>query len=1450
MNYVLIKKENGYVEYPCVENSPAEQFAVADMPFHRWIILPDGTEAWKMDERNLSYELLPLMSIAEEKADICIDRFSGRLAIENHNLTLYSCDADCYLNGKRIRDQKRTIELQDGDILLIGDIQFVYNHGMISIYGDTERIHTKLLPGKSKTEEFEGFPNYKRSPRIIKRVPKETIEIAKPPEKKRMSGKGLAQVILPPLCMMCVTVAVSILLKRGLYIVMSLSTTLMTLVFSVIKYFNDKKDCKEQNARRLEMYDEYILSMRKKIYEAYQKEKEAYAYNYPSLREIENLIHDYSSRIYERNSNDDDFLHISLGEIRDTVSFPVKITYDPLKVEKDPLELEAKAIRDEFAYIDHKPVIVDLKKTHLGIVGEKAHIHEQLKLIIAQLTFAQSYHDLQIINIFDSKYNEDFLWTNWYPHVGVRAVNVSGNVNSERMRDQVLGTMTQILKERKLKADENKKEARYTPHYVIIIDEPKLIMEHPIMEYLAGDGEKMGFTIIYTTHLRANLPEYIHTVWLLQDSEQGELLLAEKAEVNRKMRLGSTEGIDLEWMARDLSVLVHEQGVVSHIPDSITFFDMYQVKKPDELNVEERWQKHEARKSLAAPLGVRAVEDYVYLNLHEKAHGPHGLVGGTTGSGKSELIQSYILSMAVNFHPYEVSFLLIDYKGGGMAGLFKNLPHLLGVITNLDGSESLRALASIKSELARRQRIFSANNVNHIDDYNKLFKLHKVSEPIPHMFMISDEFAELKKEQPEFMKELVSTARIGRSLGIHLILATQQPSGVVDDQIWTNSHFKIALKLQNESDSREILKTPDAASITQAGRAYLQVGNNEVYELFQSAWSGAAYHEDGKKAVRDNRVYVVNDLRQGELVTGDLSDQNSSEIKLRKTQLDVTVDYLKEAFEAAGLAYVKKPWLPSLPDKLLSPLARILETPEWKEQQEIPESAETDLAIPFGIADIPEEQAQREYTIDLKKEGNVAYFASSGFGKSTVLMTAALSLALKNTVEALNYYVIDFGNSGLIMLNSLPHTADYMQMDDIEKMAKFVKLIQEELKNRKKLFAKKLAQNITVYNETAGEPLKSIIIFVDHFDVVKEMGAEMEEFFTKVGRDGPGMGIYLVISAIRTAGVRYATLNNFKIKIAGFLFEDGEANSIVGRSSYQLPETKGRALVKLDNVNVMQMYTMTDFTNEIEYNVGIQSFINSIASRYPGRTAPRIAVLPEQFEFDMIPDYSKSKDGCDVVLGLDVESVELRGFFRTQSPFVIVGDAGQGKTNALKVILEQLQDEDGEVYLFDSKSLGLYDYAMDVNHIQTEEEALDMVDTVNEMCQKRKELLQQAIAEKRTKSPKEFYGALPACYIIIDDADDFMEAMSQQMQELTQTLELAAECGISVIISAHASKMRERIEFTRWIRSATNGLVLGNPGILTIFPVSSSREYTTVLGQGLLFKNGASRKILMPNMEL
>lgn len=1441
MDYLLLEEENGYREYPVIDGK-AVGISDNSIKYEKafdWQQRPDGKNVYLISGDARYFKRDDKIFISGQAADINIDGLQAKIFLSGNCLSVTGYK-NLWKNGKRVSPENVYTEYQckveTGDEFLIDKLFLTILEKDIEVRSNEEDIDTILPYRNALVVNEEEFPHYRRSPRLIKRVSKEKVAIEKAPEMERAPKGSIIQLILPPFVMLLITVAISILMKRGLYVVISITATVMGMITSIIKFFTDRKERKEKNQKIKTNYEKYLLKKRKELNNLKKQEMDAYDYNFASLEQIERMVSSYSSRIYERNLLDEDFLQIKLGNTRDKVSYVIQTNVDEYGLEESEFEKEIRDIRNEFGYLEQKPVVVDLKRAHLGLVGEKKNIHEQLKQIVAQMAFYQSYHDIEFVMILDKKYDEEFEWVKWLPHFRIRSINAYGYINSEKMRDQVLGSMHQILKERKNKLEENKKESRFTPHYVFIIDDPKLIMDHAIMEYLDKPGEELGFSIIYTTYQRANLPENIKTVLMLDNHDEGTLLLNEGMIADKKLSLNHVGTVDLERMARNLSVLIHEQGVISQIPENITFFEMYGIHHPEELHASMRWRENESHKSLAVPLGVRSKDDIVKLNLHEKAHGPHGLVAGTTGSGKSEIIQSYILSLAVNFHPYEVGFLLIDYKGGGMSSLFKGLPHLLGTITNLDGNESLRAMASIKSELERRQRIFNQYNVNHINSYNKLFKLGKAKEPIPHLFLISDEFAELKKEQPGFMDELISTARIGRSLGVHLILATQKPSGVVNDQIWTNSRFKLALKVQNEADSKEIIKTGDAAFITQPGRAYLQVGNNEIYELFQSAWSGAAYSEEHVE-VKDDRVYIINELGQGELVNGDLSEGGEA-AQVRATQLDVTVQYLATEFAKSGMKPVDKPWLPSLSGQIVSPCVADLD------QNEVLSKDIPDLRLPLGIVDIPEEQRQSEYTVDLLEGGNFVYFASSGYGKSTVLTTAILSLAIKNTVDQLYFYILDFGNNALMPLNMLPHTADYITFDDDEKLSKFFRIISEEIKRRKKLLAECMVQNFDVYNQCNEEKLNAIAVVVDNFDVVKEKGFEAEEFFTRLSRDGAGLGIYLIISATRNSGIRYATLNNFRNKVAGYLYETTEITSIVGKSTYELPDIKGRAMVKMETTNVMQMYIMAECTNQIQYNQSIKEIIGKIAGCNPGKKAPRIPILPEVFLEDMFGQYAVA-EAVDVALGLEVENVSVRGIRGGQTPFLILGEAAKGKTNIIRVILNQICGN-SMIYLFDNRKLELYEYQNrdGIEYIE-KDEFEEFADELMSSCEMRRQEYKQELLGNPRLSMSEYLKNQTREYIVVDDGELFIEWAAEYVKHHGNFLQEAAEAGVSIIFAIQPAKLKGFDEISKWLKSSMHGLLLSAQGSLNVFSVASMKEYP-VFGDGLLFTDGTYERIKLP----
>lgn len=1371
--------------------------------------------------------------------DICIPEMEAQIHIYKNTLVIKMEAEEEFIlwNGQKL--QKEEIGIIDGDTLEVKGLELTFLSEHIEIVGDTSLYETNLLLVAGKQEHFEGFPYYKRSPRVIYRIKSEDIEIKEPPAKKEMSKGSIAQMVVPSLCMLAFTIAMGVILKRGPYVYMTAGMTIITMIFSLQRFITERKDLKVKNEQREKTYEEYLLKNHSRIRKLRKEERKALDYQNPTLEELEVMVRDYNSRIYERSHLDDDFLSVCLGYYRGASQIKVSFAEKELNTVKDPLIEKAKEIPEEYAEIERIPVDIDLKKAHLGLVGSKANVHEQLKYMLAQLTFFQSYHDLQIVFLHNQEYVKEFSYVRWYPHLRIQSINVIAEVSNDQIRDQVLGSIQQILKERKLKLEEEKKETMFLPHLLFIIDEPKLILNHAIMEYLQSKQADLGFTIIYTTDQKANLPENIKTVCILQNSQDGLLLLEEGERKNRSFEIQHTGDVSLEWMARDLASLVHEQGISSKIPESITFFEMYQVEHPEELRIEERWKKNESHKSLAVPLGVRAEEDYVELNLHEKAHGPHGLVAGTTGSGKSEIVQSYILSLAVNFHPHEVGFLLIDYKGGGMANLFEKLPHLLGTITNLDKAESMRAMASIKSELARRQRIFGECGVNHINGYNKLFKLGKVEEPLPHLFLISDEFAELKKEQPDFMSELVSAARIGRSLGIHLILATQKPSGVVDDQIWTNSKFKLCLKVQNAGDSKEMLHTPDAANITQAGRAYLQVGNNEIYELFQSAWSGASYGGERKEEQEDDRVYLVNSLGQGKAINKDFSKGTVSSNQIKATQLDVVVEHIREVYDFQRPKEVKKTWLPSLNRQIVSPNTKKIENSA--------DFATLSLSVGIGVVDIPEEQRQEEYCLDFIKDGHFLYMASSGYGKSMLLTNIIVGLCVKNSVRNFNSYILDLGNNALITLKSLPHVADYMSIDEEEKINKFQKLILDEIAARKKKLAQAMVQNFLLYNEMQPEPLKGILIAVDNYDAISELGDQMLAFIQKVARDGMSLGIYLAVTMTRDNVMRSAVKSNFKKKMAGFNFEPTEINSFLGRSSIELPETiKGRALAKIDNINLLQLYTPVGFKQEIEYIQNLKKLIGEICKSSTEEKAKGIPVLPESLSYmDLIKYQDYRWSPALVPMGLDTETLDIVYLDAEGQPGLIIGESGMGRTNQLRSAMKHV--ENNKVYLFDSKKRDLYNYAQKQNVIYSDNAAtaLRNLEQLEEELEIRKEGYEEAKIDDISLRIQDYAKTIPPCYIVIDVIQEFFEILAEQKQESRlDCIEKAIGLGCYVIVTSDAGIFRDqRNKLLMRLKGLKEGIVVGNIKQQSIFSSVGVRENNTRPDIGYYFKSGKNGKI-------
>lgn len=820
-----------------------------------------------------------------------------------------------FVNDVRVQGSRR---LNFGDHIHMWGLDMVFLNTILAVREDVNvTVNRGQIPvwrgeadpaGDVKTETKK---IYHRAPRNMQVLETETVEIEAPPAPKEQAEAPLWMTIGPSMTMtipMMMSSLIAIMGARssGSHASTFMYTGIITAVCSAligvfwalnnIRYSRTK--AKKEENHRFQAYGEYLIKCTDEIKEKYDHNVQALNKMYPSVEECVSEQFEDQNLMWGRNSTHPDFLshRIGVGDIPFQVN--IQIPKERFTLLNDSLADRPKFIRDSYQTLHGVPVCLDLLKERvIGIVGgkDKDGAYPVAYALAAQIAAQNCYTDVKMAFAFQEDQGEGgnkWAFTRWFPHTWSPDKKVRYVASDRSEASDVFYELTKVLR---FRSEEQSgsigKEKIYKPHYVLFVEEPSFLEGELLEKYIFDESRSLGLTVILMAESYENLPNGCECI--IQNDAQfagwfhartGERTAVQFDNVNQDM---------VEAMARRMaSIEVNETEVGGDVPNSITFFDMYGVSRLDEFHVEERWKKNRTYENMKAQVGQKAGGAPCYLDVHEKYHGPHGLVAGTTGSGKSETLQTYMLSLALNFSPDDVGFFIIDYKGGGMANLFNGLPHILGQISNLSGNQVRRAMVSIKSENKRRQRMFNEQGVNNINAYTTLYKNGEVSVPIPHLFIIIDEFAELKREQEDFMKELISVAQVGRSLGVHLILATQKPAGTVDDNIWSNSKFRLCLRVQDRQDSIDMLHKADAAYLTQAGRAYLQVGNDEIYELFQSGWSGAVYNEN-EGNLRQTTAKMLNDMGRAALVGSHVKRKLNEEQKI--AWLIRIINYLEES---------------------------------------------------------------------------------------------------------------------------------------------------------------------------------------------------------------------------------------------------------------------------------------------------------------------------------------------------------------------------------------------------------------------------------------------------------------------------------------------------------------------------------------------------------------------------
>ncbi|ART76066.1 type VII secretion protein EssC [Sutcliffiella horikoshii] len=1456
-NYQKISIEKGTVT---VSSEVEDQLTVRNFPFTDGSLLVDiqndqftvkqqsgvigsGTYSqpfeWKDDKKELKMVLTPSPSQSQTYYIGSREQvvFSKKAGDQGKTITFIRnfsrkwvvniSDENGYLNGHKIDDG--TV-LEVGDLLLWSFMEIrLIEEDVFEVASHTEYETDLSDIQRPQSEMKKKYPSYRRTPRMVYDLPDEKVSLQFPTQESDDNNKGLWLIIMPPLIMLIVMGVVALVAPRGIFIIISMVMFMTTLITSTVQFFKEKANRKRSEERRRRVYSLYLENKRKELQELAEKQSNVLTFHFPSFERMKYLTGEISDRIWERSLESHDFLQFRLGRGKVPSSYEISINSgDMANREIDDLLEKSQHLEKVYREIDNVPVVADLSKGAIGLIGKESVMKNEIHQIIGQLSFFHSYHDLRFVFIFNEKEYEQWEWVKWLPHFQIPQSFAKGLIYNDQTRDQLLSSIYEMLRERDLMED--KEKVSFSPHIVFIITEQQLIADHVILEYLEGDHKDLGISVIFAADSKESLSDNIETLVRYINTQEGDILIQDKKAVSIPFTLDSHKRDGNEVFSRMLRTLDHQVGMTNSIPNSISFLEMMKVKEVGMLPIQENWLTRESSKSLAVPIGLKGKEDISVLNLHEKAHGPHGLLAGTTGSGKSEFLQTYILSLAIHYHPHEVAFLLIDYKGGGMAQPFEKMPHLLGVITNIEGSKnfSARALASIKSELKRRQRLFDQYKVNHINAYTDLYKQNKAEEPLPHLFLISDEFAELKAEEPEFIRELVSAARIGRSLGVHLILATQKPGGVIDEQIWSNARFKVALKVQDADDSREILKNGDAASITVTGRGYLQVGNNEVYELFQSAWSGAPYLEDTTET--EDEVAFVTDL--GLVPLSDVSTSKKKK-KSAQTEIGAVVEEIHSVQQYMGIRQLNSPWLPPLE-------ARLSRKKYISEEQGF---------IPLALKDEPEKQSQTVYEYELVEDGNIGIFGSSGYGKSHTILMLLLSMAEKYTPEELHYYIFDFGNGTLLPLRQLPHTADFFLMDEERKIEKFMRILKDEMARRKNLFQQQEVSSIKMFNSLSKEKLPIIFMTIDNFDLIKEEMQDLEMQINQFVRDGQSLGIYMIFTATRVNSIRQSLMNNLKTKIVHYLMDNSEAFTILGRVPYNPEPIPGRAIIKKDEAFFSQVFLPGEGKDDFEILDSIRSDIASIKEKYREYKEPQVVpMLPTDLNVINFAKYTEGKLKKGLVpIGLDEEFVQPVFInYEKYKHCMVVGQAQKGKTNVMKVILNTTIDQGAEsIGLFDSFDRSLSNY--------TEEDNVTYLETKEQIAKWVEEVEQKLLARESDYLKKVQFGDTsmdyPPLFLVIDGYARFIQTVDPMLQDkFARLMKNYSHLGFNMVASGSNNDLSKGYDtLTMEVKQIRQALVLMKKSEQNIFTLPYERNEEEIHpGYGYYVINGKEMKIQIP----
>ena len=1022
---------------------------------------------------------------------------------------------------------------------------------------DGERVERAVVTHRSRIRLGATLLRIELSPRGAKRA-RDTAEFSRSPRVvEPWHGSDVSAPTLPsvgekpPLPWIAVVapviagVALFALTRNPLMLLFIAISPLLMLGM----WLDQRVRLRRQKRQQAERFDEGLRALERDLGGLREDERAARLAESPSTQDVVVAVAERAALLWTRMPEHAAFLSVRFGlgtlPSRTAVTMPSRDLGATAEWER------LSTVVGDFAEITDVPVVERFGDAGaIGIAGADLFAYDAARALLIQIAALHSPADVALGVFADGDAATEWEWLKWLPHVDSPHSPLSTPIGHDvPTSTRLLSELEELLQRRRASPggpgevrshlrsetpgapglwDAVEREPA-VPAVVVFIAADAAVDRGRLVQ-VAQDGPDVGVYTIWLTTDPSQLPVVCRT-YLTTAAAQGTVSFVRHGAAVPLGGLELLPRIQAVEIAKALAPLEDTGAPVldeSDLPAAVTLVELFDDEIADDPEaIVGRWRRSdslvadwstEPRREpggLGALVGQGASSP---LRIDLRRDGPHALVGGTTGSGKSEFLQTWILGMAVENSPDRLTFLLVDYKGGSAFGDCVTLPHTVGLVTDLTPHLVRRALTSLRAELKRRETLLAAKGAK---DLLTLEERGDHEAP-PSLVIVIDEFAALISEVPEFVDGVIDVAQRGRSLGLHLVMATQRPAGVIKESLRANTNLRVALRVADEADSQDVLGIDRAAHFDPStpGRAAAKLGAGRVID-FQTAFVG------GRAQRQEMTTVEVRDLPFAPAATWPKSPA-LTEARQRTGPRDIE-RLARTIGTAAGrlrLAPPRRPWLDALPETIdLAALDR------------------TDRPMPLGLQDEPDRQQQRSFTLDWDAAGNLAVFGTGGSGKTTFLRT--LAIATNQTSEPVWLYAIDSAGGALSGLRSLTNVGAVIPLSDPERIARLVSHLQEWAGERSHLFAAANASTLTEYNAQADDPLPRVVVLIDGMAAFRaeyefrDRGRVFDTLSQLIG-NGRQVGIHFVLTADRQASIPQALLASLPERVALRLASDTE----------------------------------------------------------------------------------------------------------------------------------------------------------------------------------------------------------------------------------------------------------------------------------------------------------------------